>query len=491
MIKLMGWIDSVYGHIYGWAVDLSDPRIPVKLDLFVDGSFYRSVIADQHRPDLQILGLGTDLLGFSCDAPPFRNYRLPMVFGRADEQFIIPTESAYQYKSFGAFLSHPRIFDSVNSTLSVEYRSPVATPPVLFLRRLVESFNAATQISDDDYGPIWNPTIDLHRDVIDLIMENKTEELGSYLAHFAETKLVWGFFGGPLEHSGIRDNAVKNLEAIYAFDRILSIAEFLGIINVENPEQGSWGEVFQLEINQLLSRIADHLGIDLSPPEIGGYWGLNTNFGYFNWRILDSLFSAIRITQVLQALGGSTIVEIGGGTGIVAHYAIRLGASSYKIVDLPTVSLVQAFTLRDVEGLTLFGEGAGSDVIKLVPPRDFRENTAGKYDILLNVDSFPEIETQSAVEYLRTAPSHGIRLFLSINQEARAKIGDWPQNTVPSLLNKAGKWQRLSRNRYWMRPGYVEELYRYLDPVAPLQGEPLRKAYFEGYCAVRGVACSS
>ena len=51
--------------------------------------------------------------------------------------------------------------------------------------------------------------------------------------------------------------------------------------------------------------------------------------------------------------------------------------------------------------------------------------------------------------------------FLSVNQEAKAYVpGVGPQQCVAELVDEAGGFERVSRQRYWMRQGYVEEVYR-------------------------------
>jgi hypothetical protein len=51
-------------------------------------------------------------------------------------------------------------------------------------------------------------------------------------------------------------------------------------------------------------------------------------------------------------------------------------------------------------------------------------------------------------------------LFLSINQEARSpnmELGQ--QNRVIDLVHDHGGLRLLHRSRYWMRQGYVEEVF--------------------------------
>ena len=82
-----------------------------------------------------------------------------------------------------------------------------------------------------------------------------------------------------------------------------------------------------------------------------------------------------------------------------------------------------------------------------------------RYDLVINQDSLPEMPPETAAMYIsriRTiAP-----LFYSINQEAAAPNTDeFRQVIVPELVGRDGGYQRLSRNLFWLRDGYVEEVY--------------------------------
>ena len=99
----------------------------------------------------------------------------------------------------------------------------------------------------------------------------------------------------------------------------------------------------------------------------------------------------------------------------------------------------------------------------LLPTWAFASSPDRRHDLLFNMDSLPEIETEAALGYLSDARARGFRYFLSINQESGGTVGDWSQNTVPDLAKRVGGYTLLSRHRDWMRPGYVEELYAIAD----------------------------
>ena len=168
----------------------------------------------------------------------------------------------------------------------------------------------------------------------------------------------------------------------------------LGCVQVENPEQGPWGENAQTAIDDLLAKISKTLAIDISPPRyLGSYWGLGSPFGVFSHRILDCLYAAVRAKQILKVSGGNGIVEIGGGAALTASYARRFGVERYMIVDLPTVALCQGFVLSEESDLRLYGEPKTAPVFLAAPWEYASLPHVQPSDLLLNVDSLPEIET--------------------------------------------------------------------------------------------------
>lgn len=95
--------------------------------------------------------------------------------------------------------------------------------------------------------------------------------------------------------------------------------------------------------------------------------------------------------------------------------------------------------------MSLFGEPAAPEQIKVLPPRSFLQGTE-RYDLIINVDSLTEIGREPAEEYWRQIKKYGDK-FLSVNHEAN-------DFTVAQLIAE----HKSSRSPYWMRRGYVEEL---------------------------------
>jgi hypothetical protein len=67
-------------------------------------------------------------------------------------------------------------------------------------------------------------------------------------------------------------------------------------------------------------------------------------------------------------------------------------------------------------------------------------------------------------DYLKSIQKIGRGYFLSINQEAQVSSGlDSSQGWVYDICRKEPGLKLVYRAPYWMRKGYVEELYRITD----------------------------
>jgi hypothetical protein len=209
---------------------------------------------------------------------------------------------------------------------------------------------------------------------------------------------------------------------------------------VRNPESG---------LSLAPSPVSELLASYEFPNPFPGEVGVTTARGIASFRALQAIYQAHRIIS----LGGPNgrVLEIGAGLGRTAFYAWSFGIRDYSIVDLPMSGVAQGYFLGRTLGpdaVCLFGENRPG--VRILPPSAFLEAT-DRYDIVANVDSLTEI----GVEFVRAYCS-AIRkragVFLSINHETNPF-------TVREVCGELGMLPS-SRAPYWMRSGYVEEIYR-------------------------------
>jgi hypothetical protein len=134
-----------------------------------------------------------------------------------------------------------------------------------------------------------------------------------------------------------------------------------------------------------------------------------------------------------------------------------MGFERLAIIDLPQAICVQYMVL--VSGLGSSAVQINSDVQKgvrlLTTEHALAQDFSGA-QIVVNVDSFPEMPSRAAASYLDRVPE-GTAL-LSINQESGIANGSEFQNVVSRLADNV-QLHRVSRYPAWLRSGWVEEIY--------------------------------
>lgn len=334
-------------------------------------------------------------------------------------------------------------------------------------RRLIKAYTRAK--ADEGGAKLQPPQDDLWTNIIDkefqqllqILNAEDAEALSRYLLHFGE-QYTW--FGGlTLAVDGFNNKQRDPSSiALSYLDKLVCLAESEGVLSLENPEQSKkWGENLYVDVNELLDGIEKAIGISVAPP-IGAVpiTGIDTNRGPLHYRHFNSLYAALRIKALLP--GNGAICEYGGGLGLVAYYANKLGFPFYTIFDLPLVNVFAGHFLMNTLGagaVRLYGEDSQTANVNVLPYWQCMTFPSGVYSLTLNKDSFPEIAPKLVLEYLRQIERTTTKYFLSINQEARASMGSRRQNSVPALMRSFEHFHRVYRMKYWIREGYVEELY--------------------------------
>lgn len=290
-------------------------------------------------------------------------------------------------------------------------------------------------------------------------------KVAAELAALGRSAVARGMLGGDRQHERAQSQQFADRIARWTYDKLLSLAEAVGALQLENPENGPWGDNARIEPTELFVSIARALDADLTPPaHVGGYLGIAAGDGIIlHMRMLDAIHVAWRLRQLADSVGlgaDARIAEIDAGSGLNAFYAARLGMRNYRLYDRPARSAVQAYLLRGAGlELSLPGESPGAMAIHDI--RGFGAAKAGSIDVLVNSDSLPAMERAEAIAHLAEARRLGIGYLLSINPETRLP----DQTPVAELARLAGGYRLTARHRHWLRSGHVEELYRIVPAV--------------------------
>jgi hypothetical protein len=304
-----------------------------------------------------------------------------------------------------------------------------------------------------------------HREFVELLARNDPEALAAHLCNMSRHDITQGLAQGLDRYQTIRsDKSVHDLAASYNMERFVRLGEALGCLPCENPESGRWGDNLYTEIDDLVSRIEAVMRIDITPPRIsGGLFGIVSRNGAFQIRDITSLYTAWRIRQILKSVQDAAVCEIGAGTGRTAYYCYKLGIKNLTIFDLPYVCVLSGYyllkSLPDAS-IQLYGEPThpSPDTIKIFPYWGVKTVADNAFDLTLNQDSFPEIDRDTVFEYLHQIRRNTKHYFLSINQERLQLV----VSQLVAELDDA--YDRLYRFPYWVREGYVEELFQIVKP---------------------------
>jgi hypothetical protein len=467
-------------QISGWVFDDARSDAPLTVEIVCDGKVVASVVADGYRPDLEAANKGNGRHAFAFHRPPGQASSVlsARVTGKS---WFIPNGGPQPLEVSPRFLrnlSHPLEFGwpaaegGFTKPGDAKAAQPVAERLLIAYRRAVADDPDAARSPEND---VWSQLGDTcHGPLIAMVRKGDVAGLARYLCDAHAHGITHGITQGHVVTPLLRSRSeVQRVERTRYCDYLASLAECLGVLDVEAPEQhGRWAENIHEPPDRMLQLIADHLGVPVGPPQvIGSLFGLRTRFGIVSARDLLAIYAATRLKALAAnlELERASVCEIGTGLGGTAYYCHLLGLGRYAAIDLPIMNMLQGFYLIRAlprADVRLYGESgaAGADIVVL-PPWAFGTPDSAA-DLLFNSDSFPEMHRRYSVAYLKRAPSVIRRGLLSINQESRGpQHGAETQPSVRDLVAEAGGYRQGTRTRNWLRPDYVDEYFGIRRPV--------------------------
>jgi hypothetical protein len=330
-----------------------------------------------------------------------------------------------------------------------------------FLRRIKSAYRfAIAEQPDGVLQGMWSAINHRKRDVHTALVDEGDEPLARILMRPGDTDLFRGFencYAECIEQMRVLSSFMLEASGAAVYSDLILLAEAIGARRLRNNEQPNAPGVppEHPEVAEILTGISDAVGIPLKfPNPFPDEFGLQTPAGLISYRALQAVYQA-RQVQLLSKKYGGRILEIGAGLGRTAYFSRCLGITDYTIVDLPLTGVAQAAFLGSTipcGEIALAGEHyIGRGVRIIAPEQLFGEQR--QYDLVLNVDSLTEMPAAIGIEYANFARRNA-RALLSINHEVN-------EFTVGNLEALAGA--RTSRHPYWMRKGYVEELFVFGD----------------------------
>ena len=326
-----------------------------------------------------------------------------------------------------------------------------------FLKKLILNLKLTIQstsiLKNDSH---WNPIfIQHHIKLVDIILNNEKKAL-EILNNPGSTDLFMGFDTNCITFKKDPRHIDRYENNLLVIDKILSFAEFLNIKKIENPERYKIINK-KTNLDDLIDKIEQRIKISLDfKNPFPGEEGIEVRGGIISGREIQAIYQAYKIKEISKSFNNPSVVEIGGGLGRTAYYCSKFNIKNYTIVDIPISSLCQANYLARMigeENILLDSEFKiynNENKCKIISPKTYFSNNIN-YDLIFNADSLTEIDSDTQKKYINSFLSR-TKLFYSINHESNLL-------TVYSHFNN--NYKSYSRNLYWLRRGYIEEVFSF------------------------------
>lgn len=359
-------------------------------------------------------------------------------------------------------------------------RLPLVTPPstdelgLSDKKRLVEdlitSFNEAIKLDPDNssYSRLWATIINRSANgVVMALIQKDAGALLSLLERMFPLPALWGIGYGDL---GLTQG--DRFASFVILDQLVGLAECLGVVRSECPEQGEIGYAFVDGVEKIVADIEQKLGIKIDFPKIGGSYGLQIGDRLLDMQTPSHIYAAHRLKVNLARYTNEShpsVLEIGAGFGGAAYWFMKQAkAREYVILDLALTNVYQGWFLSNALGrdkVALYSEinrgiKVGDKLVSILPTKSESHLAGKRFTGIFNQDSFPEMPEESVMGYLRLAVDHLDGIVFSYNQEAYSPVGHKPQPWVHERAQRVEGLTLVSRERSWLRRGYIEEIYQ-------------------------------
>lgn len=331
--------------------------------------------------------------------------------------------------------------------------SPIGSADTDICNRLIEAWHYAKSDEPDDgmvdKTGMWSILPNRHPALIDSLDRRDAQLLASIMSTMFQRHITHGIAMGKTTADTAKF-ATEEFSANWC-DRLVRLGEAVGALAPRSPEQGNFKSPLSIDVQDVVKMIEEKIGHKLVFPNIGSSYGISIHGSCFPELFFSHVFAAYRVKNIYGS--GKNIAEIGGGFG---GLALMLSCCDYTIFDLPFSNLLQGyFLLKSGMDVSLYREKGTR--VKVLPWWEIRNNC--KYDVVINQDSIPEMPQNIGYYYISRIASIS-KSFYSVNQEEMAvNSGAGRQLRVPDIINKNGGYRRVSRNLFWIRDGYVEEVY--------------------------------
>lgn len=312
-----------------------------------------------------------------------------------------------------------------------------------FLKSLCDYFEERTMQDSLETGSVvWGSIVPTHAEFVEILRERNLDRLDAYLKLMFTKPLTYGIAQGEFFYNRLQKNAddIQNNTGFAVYDKFLSLLEAVSILPAFSPEQylsnSDWLKYYSVPIDDYLDKLEEHFGCTIQAPKYQGeHFGLFTErHGLFTDRDIMALGIAIRVKESYWDRTDISICDVGSGIGYLPFYLNQFGFKDVTYIDIPTVTVAAKYFMK---------ANAPDFDLKYITPKDFD----GNFDLVINFDGLSTFNKEDAEDYAAKISANA-KHFISINREI-------DEFRVCDVMNM----NRISRNQFWYRRGYIEEDY--------------------------------
>jgi hypothetical protein len=233
-------------------------------------------------------------------------------------------------------------------------------------------------------------------DFVEALVRKDVDFVTRFLEGMLSQPALWGIGYGDF---GIWQGA--RFGSFVVLHQLVGLAESLGVIRTECPEQGEIAYAFDGGLEPLVERIESEVGVKMDFPKISSAYGLKIGGRLIDMQTPGHLYAAFRLKANLEKYcrkQGGSVLEIGAGFGGSAYWYLKqVRNSKYSILDLALTNVYQGWFLSNAlgrENVLLFsdvldGAAVGSRQVSIMPTRSEAHFNTLRFDAVFNQDSFP------------------------------------------------------------------------------------------------------
>ena len=262
--------------------------------------------------------------------------------------------------------------------------SPAGQEDIEIASRLLASYHAMVSNESKHIAPIDQPHSgiwemvkhEFHGEFYRLMAEGDITGFASFMRNGLRTGLGYGLGTGPGAFKAMSvAGEAREASVLLLLDRLASLAEAIGALPHENPEQGRYGENIAISATELVDRIESTVGARIGRPPVIGEFGLFVDGQIIDPRVPDDVYTSWRMREIASTFGLSNFCEIGGGLGGTALQTIRLARIFHGCPEIQFFQ--QAVDVQSRWQSNCVPDEAVSWILGVVPPTPGLDNVPG------------------------------------------------------------------------------------------------------------------